>query len=131
MAPDDPVSAGSETTDAESAAAKMDSPTGFAGLIEGPLALAAAITAVLASTVGLLYVIGGTVMWLRFHEANLPADRAVALVPKNDLLILGLRVMVIPAPERRLPALAWVDLARSGDAARGAGAGRGGRGGAA
>jgi hypothetical protein len=57
----------------------------------------AAITAVLASTVGLLYVIGGTVMWLRFHEAGLPADRAVALVPKDDLLILGLRVMVMPA----------------------------------
>ena len=52
---------------------------GFGPIIEGPLALVAAITAVLASTVGLLYVIGGTVMWLRFHEAGLPADRAVAL----------------------------------------------------
>jgi hypothetical protein len=85
------VTAGAPAEDASGTRA------GFGPVIEGPLALVAAITAVLASTVGLLYVIGGTVMWLRFHEAGLPADRAVALVPKDDLLILGLRVMVMPA----------------------------------
>jgi hypothetical protein len=65
--------------------------------LERMLGQAAAVTAFVAGTVGLLYVIGGAVLWLRFHEADIPADRAVALVPKNDLLVLGLRVMVIPA----------------------------------
>jgi hypothetical protein len=69
----------------------------LAGVVERTIAQATAFTAMIAGTVGLLYVIGGTVLWLRFHEANLPADRAVALVPKNDLLVLGLRVMVMPA----------------------------------
>ena len=68
-----------------------------ATVFERTLAQAAAVTAFVAGTVGLLYVIGGAVLWLRFHEAGIPADRAVALVPKNDLLVLGLRVMVIPA----------------------------------
>lgn len=68
-----------------------------AGGLERMLGQAAAVTAFVAGTVGLLYVIGGAVLWLRFHEADIPADRAVALVPKNDLLVLGLRVMVIPA----------------------------------
>jgi hypothetical protein len=37
----------------------------------------------LAGTVGLVYVIGGAVMWLRFRQAGLPADQAVALLPKT------------------------------------------------
>jgi hypothetical protein len=51
----------------------------------------------LAGTVGLVYVIGGAVMWLRFRHAHLPADQAVALLPKTDLLVAGLRVMILPA----------------------------------
>jgi hypothetical protein len=51
----------------------------------------------LAGTVGLIYVIGGAVMWLRFRQAGLPADQAVALLPKTDLLVAGLRVMILPA----------------------------------
>jgi hypothetical protein len=51
----------------------------------------------LAGTVGLVYVIGGAVMWLRFRQAGLPADQAVALLPKTDLLVAGLRVMILPA----------------------------------
>jgi uncharacterized membrane protein YgcG len=84
-------------TAARTASSKSATAGGLAGVVENTIAQAAAFTAMLAGTVGLLYVIGGTVLWLRFHEANLPADRAVALVPKNDLLVLGLRVMVIPA----------------------------------
>jgi hypothetical protein len=58
---------------------------------------AAALAGAAAGMVGLLYVIGGSVMWLRFQRIGLPADQAVALVPKVDLLIIGLRVMVLPA----------------------------------
>jgi hypothetical protein len=36
-------------------------------------------------------------MWLRFNKAGFPADQAVALMPKADLLVIGLRVMVVPA----------------------------------
>ena len=71
--------------------------TQLVSLVETAVTQAAMFAAIVAGTVGLLYVIGGTVMWLRFDRADLPADRAVALVPKTDLLVLGLRVMVLPA----------------------------------
>lgn len=73
-------------------AEKQDAAPGRPGLItslETGLAL--------AGTVGLVYVIGGAVMWLRFRQAGLPADQAVALLPKTDLLVAGLRVMILPA----------------------------------
>ncbi len=75
---------------------KTESPQ-LVGLVERTLGQTATFAAIFAGTVGLLYVIGGTVMWLRFEKAGLPADRAVALVPQTDLLVLGLRVMVLPA----------------------------------
>ena len=50
-----------------------------------------------AGTVGFIYVVGGAVMWLRFWRADLPADQALALVPRSDLLVVGMRVMILPA----------------------------------
>src|SRR3954453_5592127 len=64
--------------------------------VQGGVAQIGALAGAAAGAVGLLYVIGGAVMWLRFLPAGLPADQAVALVPKTDLLVLGLRVMVLP-----------------------------------
>src|SRR3954447_25387928 len=58
---------------------------------------AAAIVGGIGGLLGLVYVIGGAVMWLRFDKAGFPADQAVALIPKADLLVVGLRVLVIPA----------------------------------
>jgi hypothetical protein len=50
-----------------------------------------------AGTVGFVYVIGGAVMWLRFWRSDLPADQALALVPRTDLIVVGMRVLIIPA----------------------------------
>src|SRR4051794_41965560 len=50
-----------------------------------------------AGTVGLIYVVGGAVMWLRFWRSDVPADQALALVPRTDLLVVGMRVLILPA----------------------------------
>jgi hypothetical protein len=55
------------------------------------------LAAAVAGTVGFLYAVGGAVMWLRFSRAQLPADQALALVPRTDLLVIGLRVLILPA----------------------------------
>jgi hypothetical protein len=65
-------------------------------LLEG-LPQVAAVLGTLGGLLGLIYGIGGAVMWLRFNKGGFPADQAVALMPKADLLVVGLRVMVVPA----------------------------------
>jgi hypothetical protein len=47
--------------------------------------------------VAFIYVVGGAVMWLRFWRSGLPADQALAWVPRTDLLVVGMRVMILPA----------------------------------
>ncbi len=39
---------------------------------------------------------GGAVVWIRFDALQLPADQAIALLPKQLLLIVGLHVLVLP-----------------------------------
>src|SRR3954447_6369651 len=56
-----------------------------------------ALAGAIAGTVGFVYVVGGTVMWLRFWRSDVPADQALALVPRTDLLVVGMRVLIIPA----------------------------------
>lgn len=63
-----------------------------------------------AGTATVVYVIGGIVMWLRFRKAGLPADQAVALMERQQLLVIGLRLMVLPAA--LTGALAWVVMHR-------------------
>ena len=58
-----------------------------------------------AGTTAIVYVIGGMVMWLRFRKAGLPADQAVAVMERQQLLVIGLRLMVLPAV--LTGALAW------------------------
>jgi hypothetical protein len=56
-----------------------------------------ALAGAVAGTVGFVYLVGGAVMWLRFWRSDLPADQALALLSKSDLLVVGLRVMILPA----------------------------------
>lgn len=85
--------------DTDSSGAPSTAHAGETGNGPWPAGLMASLEAglTLAITVGLVYVIGGAAMWLRFRQAGLPADQAVALVPKTDLLVAGLRVMILPA----------------------------------
>ena len=55
------------------------------------------VAASAAGTAGFVYVVGGAVMWLRFWRSGLPADQALALVPRSDLLVVGMRIMILPA----------------------------------
>jgi hypothetical protein len=58
---------------------------------------AGALAGAIAGTVGFVYVVGGAVMWLRFWRSDVPADQALALVPRTDLLVVGMRVLILPA----------------------------------
>ncbi len=69
-----------------------------------------------AGTTAVVYVIGGMVMWLRFRKAGLPPDHAVALMERQQLLVIGLRLMVLPAV--LTGALAWWLMHRRGARAR-------------
>lgn len=65
-----------------------------------------------AGTAAIIYVVGGMVMWLRFRKAGLPPDHAVALMERQQLLVIGLRLMVLPAA--LTGALAWLVTRRRG-----------------
>lgn len=69
-----------------------------------------------AGTAAIIYVVGGMVMWLRFRKAGLPPDHAVALMERQQLLVIGLRLMVLPAA--LTGALAWLVMRRRGRARR-------------
>ncbi len=56
-----------------------------------------ALAGAVAGLVAFVYVVGGAVMWIRFRTAQLPPDQAVGLVSRNDLMVVGLRVLVLPA----------------------------------
>ena len=64
-----------------------------------------------AGTTAVIYVIGGMVMWLRFRKAGLPPDQAVALMERQQLLVIGLRLMVLPAALTGV--LAWLVMRRA------------------
>ncbi|MBJ7332001.1 MAG: hypothetical protein JHC95_19040 [Solirubrobacteraceae bacterium] len=55
------------------------------------------IAAAVGASLGFVYFVGAAVMWLRFRQAGLPPDQAVALMGRQDLLVIGVRLMVLPA----------------------------------
>ncbi|HEX6618817.1 MAG TPA: hypothetical protein VF024_04120, partial [Solirubrobacteraceae bacterium] len=69
------------------------------------------VAAAVAASAGFVYLIGGIVMWLRFRQADLPADQAVALMSRQQLLVVGLRLMVLPALATGV--LAWMATSRT------------------
>jgi hypothetical protein len=42
-------------------------------------------------------LVGGALLWLRFDELGLPADRAVALLPRELLVTIGAHALFVPA----------------------------------
>ena len=52
-----------------------------------PLGLKAAAGAL--GLVGFVAVIGAAITWVRFYAARLPADQAVAAIPKTELVVIG------------------------------------------
>lgn len=47
------------------------------------------------ATLLVLYFFGGLVMWVRFHAAGIPADQTVAALPRELLIVVGLRTLVV------------------------------------
>jgi hypothetical protein len=47
------------------------------------------------ATLLVLYLFGGLVMWVRFHAAGIPADQTVAALPRELLVVVGLRTLVV------------------------------------
>ena len=81
-----------------------------------------AVAGAAAATVVLVAVVGGAVMWLRFRNAGLPADQAVALVPRADLIVIGLRLMVLPVAAAGVLSAGYAWWQRSRTREEGAGA---------
>ena len=62
----------------------------------GGWTLALQILGASAGIVAFVVFIGGAMMWLRFDGIHLPADRAVALEPRSDLLATGAHALAGP-----------------------------------
>ncbi|MFL5867308.1 MAG: hypothetical protein ACJ766_09440 [Thermoleophilaceae bacterium] len=56
----------------------------------------AAVLASIAGVVVVIYFLGGVVMAIRFSQAHVPAGRAVSLLPREELLTVGLQAFVLP-----------------------------------
>lgn len=57
---------------------------------------ATTIAGAIAALAGFVYFVGGMVMWLRFRTADLPPDQGVALMSREQLFVVGLRLMILP-----------------------------------
>ncbi len=67
---------------------------------------------VLGATAGIAALatfVGGAMLWLRFDGLHLPADRAVALLPKELLLVAGAQALTLPLA-LGLGALLWLTV---------------------
>jgi hypothetical protein len=62
-----------------------------AGATETFLQFAGAAT----GTLLVLYLFGGLVLWVRYHAAGIPADQTLASLPRELLVIVGLRTLVV------------------------------------
>jgi hypothetical protein len=49
-----------------------------------------------AAIAGLVTFVGGAMLWIRFDELDLPADRAVALLPNELLIVIGAHALIAP-----------------------------------
>jgi hypothetical protein len=49
-----------------------------------------------AGVAALMALLGGALLWLRFDELGLPADRAVTLLPRELLITVGAHALVAP-----------------------------------
>lgn len=73
---------------------------------------------------GFAAVVGGIVVWLRFDALHLPADTAVAAMPRTELIVIGVSTLLpfialglalvvlayVFAANRLVPSRSWIDL---------------------
>lgn len=61
-----------------------------------PLSLALQVLGATAGLAALITFVGGAMLWVRFDELDLPADRAVAMLPKELLVVVGAHALLGP-----------------------------------
>jgi hypothetical protein len=66
------------------------------------------IVAFFAGLTAFVYVAGGTVLWIRLFRSDLPADSVVTSLPRELVISIGLKDVVLPASA--LAIIAWVGL---------------------
>jgi hypothetical protein len=66
------------------------------------------IVAFFAGLTAFVYVAGGTVLWIRLFRSELPADPVVTSLPRELVISIGLKDVVLPAAV--LAAIAWAAL---------------------
>lgn len=83
-------------------------------VLNSPIKIAMQVLAGVAGLGAVVTFAGGVVVWLRLHHLGLPADQAVALLPKELLVVVGAHALVLPIVAGALAALG---LARLGSSA--------------
>lgn len=83
--------------------------------------VSALATAVLS--VGFVAFVGAAFLWTRFHIAGLPADQAVAVTPREELVVIGATALVVFAILGTVAVLGVYLIDRRGRPTRGMGRG--------
>lgn len=68
--------------------------------------------------VGFVALAGGAIQWLRFSAAELPADQAVGVIPRSELVTIGASFLVVYTLLGLLAVLVVYALDRNGNASR-------------
>jgi hypothetical protein len=65
-------------------------------LVENRARVLAVISAIATGigVIGLMTLVGGAVLWIRFDKFEIPADKAVAVIPKGELVVIGLSTLL-------------------------------------
>ncbi len=69
-------------------------------------------------SIGFVAFVGAAILWTRFHVAELPADQAVAVTPREQLVVIGATALVLFALLGAAAALGVYLLDRKGRATR-------------
>ena len=67
------------------------------GDLRSPLEHLGSLAASAAAAIAFVYLTGGAVMSVRFQKAGLPIDQSIAALPREVLLAVGLRRLLVPA----------------------------------
>ena len=72
----------------------------------GSFAVALQLLGATAGLVAFITLVGGTLLWIRFDYADLPADQVLATLPRELLVIVGVHALALPV----IFGLAWAAL---------------------
>lgn len=80
---------GSEREPDTESSARAESPTTLPPLLREPLKILGGVLLALGGLVTFVAAVGGAIIWVRFYAARLPADQALAAMPRGELVASG------------------------------------------